>query len=150
MKRVIATLIVTAAVIAPSLAQAHHRDVVTVREVVRPVYHHPAVIVRHEPRSHYYAEPGRWERSRHHRDFRPAYWRDGYRGAYTQPVAWGDRDRDGVPNRFDNRPNNPRGDQDRDGIPNRFDKRPLSPHGDQDRDGVPNRFDRKPLDYRRN
>lgn len=147
MKRVIATLIVTAAVIAPSLAQAH-RDVVVVREV-RPVTHRPVVIVRHEPRLYYYAQPSRWERSRHDRDYRHADWREGYRGVYTQPVGWGDRDRDGIPNRFDNRPNNPRGDQDRDGIPNRFDNRPLNPHGDQDRDGVPNRFDRKPGDYRR-
>lgn len=149
MKRVIATLIVTAAVIAPSLAQAHKREVVVVREVVRPAYHHPVVIVRHETRPHFYSEPGRWEYSRRDRDFRHADWRDGYRGAYTQHVGWGDRDRDGIPNRLDNRPNNPRGDQDRDGIPNRFDNRPLNPHGDQDRDGVPNRFDRKPGDYRR-
>lgn len=153
MKRVITSLILTAAVIAPSLAQAHHRDVVVVREIVRPVSRYEVVTVvrpRHEWRPHYYSESDRWEYSRRDRDFRHADWRDGYRGAYTQHVGWGDRDGDGIPNRYDNRPNNPRGDQDRDGIPNRWDNRPLNPHGDQDRDGVPNRFDRKPVDYRRN
>lgn len=36
----------------------------------------------------------------------------------------------------------PRGDRDRDGIPNRFDR-------DRDGDGVPNRFDRAPDQWRR-
>ena len=52
--------------------------------------------------------------------------------------AWGDRDRDGVPNQFDRSNNNrPSGwsDQDRDGVPNRYDR-------DRDGDGVPNRYDR--------
>ena len=54
--------------------------------------------------------------------------------------AWGDRDRDGIPNQFDrnNNNNNRRsgwGDQDRDGVPNRYDR-------DRDGDGVPNRYDR--------
>ena len=53
--------------------------------------------------------------------------------------AWGDRDRDGIPNFADNYNNNRnrRGDQDRDGIPNRYDR-------DRDGDGVPNRFDSQP------
>jgi hypothetical protein len=62
--------------------------------------------------------------------------------------AWGDRDRDGVPNAFDphnNRPNPGRGDKDRDGVPNRYDRydnRPNQAWGDRDRDGVPNAYDR--------
>ena len=39
--------------------------------------------------------------------------------------AWGDRDRDGIPNAFDQYNNNRRrgmGDQDHDGIPNRYDR----------------------------
>ena len=60
--------------------------------------------------------------------------------------AWGDRDRDGIPNavdRYDNRRAGNRGDQDRDGIPNRYDR-------DRDGDGVPNRWDRNPSNpYRR-
>jgi hypothetical protein len=53
-----------------------------------------------------------------------------YRGAWAR----GDRDGDGIPNRYDNR-NNRRGDRDRDGVPNRFDR-------DRDNDGVRNRNDR--------
>lgn len=52
--------------------------------------------------------------------------------------AWGDRDRDGIPNQFDQTNNNQRPgwrDQDRDGVPNRYDR-------DRDGDGVPNRYDR--------
>ena len=66
--------------------------------------------------------------------------------------AWGDRDRDGVPNRFDNYDNRNQyryynrygayGDRDRDGVPNtydRFDNRALR---DKDHDGVPQAWDR--------
>jgi hypothetical protein len=54
--------------------------------------------------------------------------------------AWGDRDRDGIPNAFDQTNNNRRGgrgDQDHDGIPNRYDR-------DRDGDGTPNRWDSNP------
>ena len=63
-----------------------------------------------------------------------------------QPVpphngAWGDRDRDGIPNAYDARNNNHRqqawGDRDHDGVPNRYDR-------DKDGDGVPNQWDRRP------
>lgn len=58
--------------------------------------------------------------------------------------AWGDRDRDGVPNIADNYNNNRRGwDRDRDGIPNRYDR-------DRDGDGVPNRWDDRPNNPWRN
>jgi hypothetical protein len=49
--------------------------------------------------------------------------------ATAQPRPYGDRDRDGVPNAYDNRNNNgpgpgaPMGDRDRDGVPNAFDPR---------------------------
>lgn len=62
--------------------------------------------------------------------------------------AWGDRDRDGIPNAFDSHNNNRdrrygRGDQDHDGVPNRYDR-------DRDGDGVPNQWDRSPSNpYRR-
>lgn len=60
----------------------------------------------------------------------PIYYRGGPNG------AWGDRDRDGVPNihdRYDNRRHHGHG-------------RPGMNHGyrDSDRDGVPNRYDRAP------
>lgn len=60
--------------------------------------------------------------------------------------AFGDRDRDGIPNAFDPRNDNrPRawGDKDRDGIPNahdRYDNRQQA--WDKDHDGIPNRADR--------
>jgi hypothetical protein len=59
--------------------------------------------------------------------------------------AWGDRDRDGVPNAYDQYNNNRRrgmGDQDRDGIPNRYDT-------DRDGDGRPNQWDRSPTNPHR-
>lgn len=59
--------------------------------------------------------------------------------------AFGDRDRDGVPNAFDSYNNRRSGgrDQDRDGVPNRYDR-------DRDGDGTPNRWDRNPSNpYRR-
>jgi hypothetical protein len=59
--------------------------------------------------------------------------------------AWGDRDRDGIPNAFDQNNNNNRrgsGDQDHDGIPNRYDT-------DRDGDGRPNQWDRAPANPHR-
>jgi hypothetical protein len=59
--------------------------------------------------------------------------------------AWGDRDRDGVPNAYDQYNNTRRrgmGDQDRDGIPNRYDT-------DRDGDGRPNQWDRSPTNPHR-
>lgn len=63
---------------------------------------------------------------------------------YVQPApvynygggAWGDRDRDGIPNiydRYDNRRHNHHnrgayGDADRDGVPNRYDRAPYNPY----------------------
>ena len=48
--------------------------------------------------------------------------------AVAQPGR--DRDRDGIPNRYDSQPNRPngRGDRDRDGIPNRVDRNPNRPN----------------------
>ena len=58
--------------------------------------------------------------------------------------AWGDRDRDGIPNAFDQNNNRRRGggDQDHDGIPNRYDT-------DRDGDGRPNQWDRSPANPNR-
>jgi hypothetical protein len=78
-----------------------------------PVYTRPAPVVVHRP--DYYG--------RHH----------------VAPIAW-DRDRDGIPNRYD-RVYNPRWDRDGDGIPNRHD-RVYNPRWDRDGDGIPNRHDR--------
>ncbi|MES2959999.1 MAG: hypothetical protein V4792_17555 [Pseudomonadota bacterium] len=56
-----------------------------------------------------------------------------YRG--YQSSAYGDRDHDGIPNRYD-RVYNPRWDRDGDGIPNRYERQPRNGH-DRDRDGIP-------------
>ncbi len=53
---------------------------------------------------------------------------------------WGDRDHDGIPNRYDrHNDNGPWGDRDHDGIPNRFDRHNNNRGGawnDHDRDDV--------------
>lgn len=78
--------------------------------------------------------------------------RDAYYPYYRPPVVvvprhvgnW-DRDRDGIPNRYD-RVYNPRWDRDGDGVPNRYDRNPNGRqghgYGDRDHDGVPNWRDR--------
>jgi hypothetical protein len=69
-----------------------------------------------QPQTVYYGHDRRWERN----------------GAY------GDWDRDGIPNRFDRDPRHydqrvtysrgPSGDADRDGVPNRYDRAPNNPY----------------------
>jgi hypothetical protein len=102
---------------------------------------------------------GSWVRERPGQRYEAATWvqRDGR--WYQNPARWTrgmrDRDGDGVPNRFDSRPNDPTrrgmngmGDRDRDGVPNRYDSRPNVPNNgtprDRDGDGVPNRLDARP------
>jgi hypothetical protein len=66
-----------------------------------------------------------WRNAREAREFRMRY-ADRYRHR-----NW-DRDRDGIPNRYDPNPNRPnygvRGDRDGDGVPNRFDRYPNNPY----------------------
>lgn len=59
---------------------------------------------------------------------------------------YGDRDHDGIPNRYDNRDNRHGawGDRDHDGIPNAYDRYDNRQARDRDRDGVPDRYDRAP------
>lgn len=116
------------------------------------------------PRAGYVWAPGHWEWNGRRHTWASGYWvvaRPGYAyqapawyqgngGWYMRPAAWTpygpDRDRDGVPDRFERRWDGPRngpyynGPRDRDGIPDRYER----PRGryDEDRDGVPNRYDR--------
>ena len=76
----------------------------------------------------YYFHPSRWEQ----RDGRWYLERGGW---HRERYAMRDRDRDGIPNRYDR-------DRDNDGVPNRVDR-------DRDNDGVPNRVDRAPDNPRR-
>jgi hypothetical protein len=72
--------------------------------------------------------------------------------AQAQYRGYGDRDHDGVPNRYDrHNDNGALGDRDHDGVPNAFDHRNDNrAMGDRDHDGVPNRFDSSPNNpYRR-
>ncbi len=59
---------------------------------------------------------------------------------------YGDRDHDGIPNRYDRHNDNGAwGDRDHDGIPNKFDRHnDNGAWGDRDHDGVPNKFDSRP------
>lgn len=99
--------------------------------------------VNHAPARHWV--PGHWQWQGHARVWVPGYW------AVTRPPAYGhgwhrppayaygpghgyrrDRDRDGIPDRWDH-------DRDNDGRPNHRDR-------DRDGDGVPNRHDLRPDD----
>jgi hypothetical protein len=81
----------------------------------QPVYVQPRPVYV-QPQTVYYGHDRRWERN----------------GAY------GDWDRDGIPNRFDRDPRHydqrvtysrgPSGDADHDGVPNRYDRAPLNPY----------------------
>jgi len=58
-----------------------------------------------------------------------------YYGGHERRGAWGDADRDGVPNVYDRHYNGrmahrygPWGDADRDGVPNRYDRAPNNPY----------------------
>ncbi|MGZ5031811.1 MAG: hypothetical protein ACXWAC_01320 [Usitatibacter sp.] len=94
-------------------------------------------------------QPGYWDwrDGRHH--WVKGYWVKERRGMYWHPSRWEQRDGKWVLERgrwdrqrwVDNR-NGPAGDRDRDGVPNRFDR-------DRDGDGVPNRLDRAPDNPRR-
>jgi hypothetical protein len=112
------------------------------------------------PRHGYVWAPGHWEWGGHRHVWAPGYWvaeRPGYvynapvwaarnGGWYMEPARWTaygndygngyrgrDRDRDGIPDRYEHGGYY----EDRDGIPNRYDR-------DRDGDGVPNRVDRRP------
>jgi hypothetical protein len=118
------------------------------------------------PRPGYIWSPGYWDWQGNRHQWISGNWiasRPGY--VYSQPrwvehggrwqreeARWergpnGDRDHDGIPNRYDrhdNRADNRgHGDRDHDGVPNRYDR-------DRDGDGVPNRYDNRPDNPRRN
>jgi hypothetical protein len=71
----------------------------------------------------------------------PRYVGPGYdHPRYDGPRAYGDRNRDGIPDRYEH---GRRHDEDHDGVPNRYDR-------DRDGDGVPNHHDERPDNpYRR-
>jgi hypothetical protein len=97
----------------------------------------------HEWRNNQYVwVPGTWYRDRPGYTFEEPRWVQRNGGWVLAGNDWrrgphGDRDGDGIANRYDR-------DRDGDGIPNRFDnnRNRFGPNGDLDRDGVANRHDR--------
>ena len=74
---------------------------------------------------------GHWERERHGYRYVEPRWTERDGRWYLERPRWArDRDRDGIPNRYDR-------DRDNDGIPNQYDR-------DRDNDGTPNRYDSRP------
>jgi hypothetical protein len=69
----------------------------------------------------YYWHPSRWEHHDGRWVMRQGGWhRERYAYYDGRGRGYGDRDRDGVPNRYDR-------DRDNDGVPNRYDERPNNP-----------------------
>lgn len=118
------------------------------------------------PRRGYVWVPGYWDLRHNRHVWAKGHWERERRGYYYSQPSWvqrdnrwelqrghwrrGDRDGDGIPNRFDRDrdgdgiPNRLEGkDRDHDGVPNRVDR-------DRDGDGVPNRRDDAPNNPRRN
>ena len=115
-KPLLAAVVAVGAFAAASAAHARTDVLVSIGIPARPVYVQPQPV---------YVQP------------RPVYY--GHGRAYGRNGAWGDADRDGVPNIHDR---NPRGHDGR-----AFQR---AGWGDADRDGVPNRYDRAPRNpYRR-
>ncbi|GAB3414041.1 YXWGXW repeat-containing protein [Massilia agilis] len=125
------------------------------------------------PRRGYVWAPGHWEWRGHRHEWVTGYWiaeRPGYvynapqwyrrdGGWYMEPARWTpygpDRDRDGIPDRFEARGNgHDRWDRDRwereRWERERWERRHERDRWDRDHDGVPNRYDRAPNDWRYN
>ena len=106
----------------------------------------PAPLVEVVPvaRPGYVWAPGHYEWRRGRYDWVGGHWLRAH-----GPRPWGDRDHDGVRNRWDR-------DRDGDGVPNRWERRDRDHDGvrnrrdhDRDGDGVRNRHDRRPNDRHR-
>lgn len=123
-KPLVAAAVVVGAFAAASAAHARSDVQVSIGFGV-PVYAHPAPVyvqpqpVYVQPRP-VYVQP------------QPVYYGRGH--GYHRNGAWGDADRDGIPNvhdRHHNRPHHVHGgwrDSDRDGVPNRYDRAPGNPY----------------------
>lgn len=99
----------------------------------------------------YVWQPGQWMAARAGYRYVPDTWERVYVSGREQwryvPSRW-DRNGNGVPDQAESRRNGPNGDRDRDGIPNKYDRydnnyrsQAQNPFGDRDRDGVPNFID---------
>lgn len=162
----LAALIAVGSALTPLAAQAYNGAEI----VIRTAPPAPRFETAPPPRHGYVWAPGHWEWNGRRHVWtsglwiaeRPGYvynaptWYQGDHGWVMQPARWTayghDRDRDGVPDRMERRPDGyytDRGrsgqgykhgkqfDEDHDGVPNRVDR-------DRDGDGVPNRVDERP------
>ena len=94
------------------------------------------------PRAGFVWQPGYWQWTNHRHVWHKGYWVRERHGYYWHPSRW--EERNGryhfVQGKWDREryaDNRGRGDRDHDGVPNRFDR-------DKDNDGVPNRYDNAP------
>ncbi len=78
----------------------------------------------------YAYSPPTWQRQGNGWAYHAARWDRSPVPAYGTAPRYRDRDRDGIPDRYDRRPGryDGRGDRDRDGVPNRYDRRPNDPY----------------------
>jgi len=94
------------------------------------------------PRAGYVWAPGYWDWRGHRHVWVRGHWERERHGYYWHPNRWIERDGHYVleKGRWDRErfaENRGRGDRDHDGVPNRYDR-------DRDNDGVPNKYDRRP------
>ena len=97
---------------------------------------------RHEvvpaPRAGYVWAPGYCDWRGHHHVWVRGHWEREHHGMYWHPNRWVERDgRWSLEHGHWDRQRYAMGDRDHDGVPNRYDR-------DRDGDGVPNRYDRAP------
>jgi hypothetical protein len=125
-----------------SMPASAHNSVGVQIGVPAPVYVAPPPVYYYTPPPQPVWVPGHWEwqGNRHVWVHGQYIHHGGYHGGYHGGGRWvhrgGDRDRDGIPDRYDR-------DLDNDGVRNRHDR-------DRDGDGVPNWHDRSPNNrYRR-
>ena len=99
------------------------------------------------PRHGYVWAPGYWDWRGSRHVWVKGHWEREHHGMYWHPSRWTERDGHYVleKGRWDRErfaENHGRGDRDHDGVPNRYDR-------DKDNDGVPNRYDNAPNNPRR-
>jgi hypothetical protein len=150
-KLLIAAMFATSlgSIAAPAMAAT---EVIVVRKAPPPLRHEATP----QPRRGYVWAPGYWKWSGHRYSWIKGSYVKARNGYHWSAPSWqerdgrwqfargewrrGDRDGDGIPNRYDR---DRRPDADRDGVPNGRDR-------DRDGDGVPNRHDDRPDNPRRN
>ena len=92
--------------------------------------------------------PGHWEWRSQRYAWTPGVWIAERPGYVYAPPAWNQRDGRWQMDQGRWSPRGPNGDRDRDGIPNRYDRDNGNRH-DRDGDGIPNRDDHRPDNPRR-